>query len=123
MKYFDQTDAWTEDALIGGTHFPIVVQNISVADDAEIQRGELLCASITGGEFAPVSTADDADKILCIAADDFTADSLHTATNAYFAGVFNKEKIILGNDSLTADDFAQSLRTQNIHLTSLKGVD
>lgn len=123
MKYFDKADAWTEDALIGGTHFPVVVQNISVAADAEILRGELLCASVSGGTYAPVSTAADAQKVLCIAADDFTADSLHTATNAYFAGVFNKEKIIIGNDSLTADNFAQSLRTQNIHLTSLKGAE
>ena len=121
MKYGCETvNGWEEDALLAGTEFPTEIFNVSLNSGASISRGDLLCSSSMSGVFS-IAGASDATKILCIAAEDFTADSLHAVTQAYFSGVFNREKIKFGgNSSVTIDTFEQALRTQNLHLRGLK---
>ena len=121
MKYIATVDGWEEDALLAGTEQPISIYNVNVGASATLSRGDLICAGSMSGVFAPVSSASDASKVLCIAADDFVADSLSTVTQAYASGKFNREKITFGsNSSVDLADFEQEMRKQNLHLTSLK---
>lgn len=106
------------DELFGGDDgIPVSKRNIDVAANATIERGMLLASATTFGTFAPAA-ATDTGKVYLIAAEDFTADSDHTVTQAYVSGKFNREKIKLDN-SLNIDDFEETLRRANIHLTSI----
>lgn len=119
--YFWQTDGIERDELSGGPEAPLTVWNVNVGASAVIERGQLLCASSPTADFALVSSAGDASKVLGVAVADFTADADHTVTQIYSSGKFNRERIILGGDSsLTLDTFENELRRQNIHLTSIK---
>lgn len=120
-KYFWQTDGIERDELSGGPEAPLTVWNVNVGASAVIERGQLLCASSPTADFALVSSAGDASKVLGVAVADFTADADHTVTQIYSSGKFNRERIILGGDSsLTLDIFENEMRRQNIHLTSIK---
>ena len=119
MKYYEEFDGFREDALLGDTSFPVELYNVNVGASASLSRGDLICGESMSSIFAPAGTANDAEKILMIAAEDFVADSLHAVTSAYSAGKFNREKINVANGDLA--DFEASLREQNIHLTSLRG--
>lgn len=121
-KYFYETDGISRDELSGGGDgIPQETWNVNVGASAAIERGMLLCADSPTDEFSLVATADDAQKVLAIAREDFTADAEHTVTQAFVSGKFNREKIILGGDSsLTIDAFENELRKQNLHLTALK---
>lgn len=120
-KYFWATDGIERDELSGGPEAPLTVWNVNVGASAVIERGQLLCADSPTDEFALVSSSGDASKVLGVAVADFTADADHTVTSIYVSGKFNRERIKLGGDSsLTLDTFANELRRQNIHLTSVK---
>lgn len=119
MKYVEEVNGWEEDALLAGTEFPTEIFNVSLSSGASVSRGDLLCSNSMSGVFS-IAGASDATKVLCIAAEDFVADSLSTVTQAYASGVFNREKIKFGGASLTTEPFEQALRTQNIHLRGLK---
>lgn len=122
-EYFYETDGVQRDELAGGAEFPISVWNVAVGASAVIERGQLLCADKPTAEFSLVTSEADADKILGVAAFDFTADDDHKVTTVYASGKFNREKIKLGgNSTLTLDAFENSLRKQNIHLTSIKNL-
>lgn len=113
MSYVITSNHALEDGLLAGGEFPVKVDNVSLTSGATVERGALLAGE--NGLYS-LAGAGDVDKSLMIAAQDFTADSLNSVTQAYSAGLFTREKIILG-DSLSADTFEQSLRVQNIHLT------
>ena len=119
MSYVINGNHALEDGLLAGSEFPVKVDNVSLTSGADVKRGQLLVGD--GGVYSLAGSEDDLGKSFAIAAQDFTADSINGGiTQAYSAGYFNREKIILG-DSLSADTFAQRLRVQNIHLTSRKG--
>lgn len=106
------------DELFGGDDgIPVSLRNIEVASSASIQRGMLLSSATTFGTFAPAADTDKS-KVYVVAAETFDADSDHTVTQAYVSGKFNREKIVLGS-SLDIDDFEETLRRANIHLTSI----
>ena len=120
MNYYEQVDGTTTDELIGGVEVPIIIHNVSVSANASLSRGELICADSLG-VYSPATIEADAVKPLCIVAQDCTADSLGGVAQGYVSGVFNAEKVLVGGaDSLTAEPFRQSLRSQGIYLTSLK---
>ena len=116
--YIEKYDGYEEDGLIS-VAFPTSINNVKVAANASLSRGDLLCGESMSGIFGPVASNDDAAKILMIAAEDFVADSLNAVTSAYSAGEFNREKISCAGGSIT--DFEAEMRKQNLHLTSLKG--
>ena len=120
-KYFWTTDGIERDELAGGADYiPQSIWNVTVAADAVIKRGMLLCADSATGEWQQVNSAADATKVLGIARDNFTADDKHKVTQVYASGKFNREKIILGGDSsLTLEPFEDQLRKSNIHVTSI----
>lgn len=121
-NYFWQHDGIARDELSGGGDgIPQETWNINVGASAVIQRGMLLGAATPTDEFAPVSGASDAAKVLVIARENFTADADHTVTQAFASGKFNREKIILGGDSaLTLEPFEDALRKSNIHVTGIQ---
>lgn len=120
MKYTDTVAGWSADELLAGTEFPTEIFNVSLSSGASISRGDLLCSSSMSGVFS-IAGASDATKILCIAAEDFTADSLHAVTQAYFSGKFNRNKLTFGgNSSVDLSDFEQEMRKQNLHLTKMQ---
>lgn len=122
-EYFWQTDGIERDELSGGPEVPLTVWNINVGASAVIERGQLLCANTPTDDFALVSSAGDASKVLGIAVCNFEADSDHTVTQIYSSGKFNRERIKLGGDSsLTLDTFENEMRRQDIWLTSIKGL-
>ena len=119
MKYSETFEGYRADELVAGFEYPFMRYNVNVGASASLSRGDLICGEYLSGIFAPVSGADDAEKILMIAAEDFVADSLSAVTSAYVAGRFNREKITCAGGSIA--DFEAELRKQNILLTSLRG--
>ena len=106
----------------GGDGFPVELINVEIASDTTVTRGELLAGDTPKGTFAAITSTDDAEKYLVIAAENYTAaDSDSTVTSCYSAGKFNREKIILA-EGLDIDNFENALRKQNIILTSLKEI-
>lgn len=121
MSYVQKFPGVQRDELLGGTHVPISIRNVNVGASAVIERGMLLGASSPTGEFAQVTSADDASKVLCIASCDFTATADSHVTQAYTSGVFNSENIKLGGTSaLKIEAFEEALRHDQIILTSIK---
>lgn len=121
MDYYGTFSGITRDELAGGGVIPQDIWNINVGASAVIERGMLLGASSATSEFAPVSSAADATKVLVIARDNFVADADHKVTQAYSSGTFHREKIKLGGTSaLTLEPFEDQLRKSNIHLRSLQ---
>lgn len=119
--YFGIFDGIKRDELFGGLEEPVEVWNVNVGASAVIERGMLLAADTPTAEFALVSTADDAKKVLVIARDNFTADDAHKVTQAYPSGKFNRERIKIGGTSaLTLEPFEDALRKSNIRLTSIQ---
>ena len=120
-NYFWKTDGISRDELSGGGDaIPQETWNVKVAANAVIERGMLLGGDSSTGEFAVVTSADDAEKVLVIARENFEADKDHTVTQAFASGKFNRERIILGGDSLTLEPFEDALRKSNIHVTSIQ---
>ena len=118
-RFYEKREGLINDELCGGPEQVQSIRNIETASDTMIQRGMLLCAATTYGVFGPVSSAGDASKVMVIAEKDFAADSDLHVTQAYTSGKFNREKIILA-EGLSIDDFEESLRKENIILTSIK---
>lgn len=111
-------DIQPRDELFGGDDgIPVSKRNITVGSDTTVERGMLLAAGTTFGTFAEATS--DTAKVFVIAAEDFTADSDHTVTQAYTSGKFNREKIKL-DENLDIDDYEETLRKVNIILTSIK---
>ena len=117
MKYYGEGDGVTYDELLGGGETAIEIWNINVASDTAVERGMLLESSSLSGTYKAAASFS-ANKIYVIAAEDFTADSDNTVTQAYSMGKFNREKIKL-DESLDIADFENELRKQNIHLTTI----
>ena len=121
MSYVETVDGVIRDELAGGVGGGHEIWNINVGESAVIERGMLLCASAVTAEFAQVTGASDASKVLVVARDDFSADEDHTVTQAFASGKFNRERIKLGGAStLTLDPFEDQLRKSNILLTSIQ---
>ena len=118
MKYYEEFTGFREDALLGDTSFPVELYNVKVSSNASLSRGDLICGESMSSIFAPAGTANDAEKILMIAAEDFVADSLHAVTSAYASGKFNRERVACAGGSI--EDYAAEMRKQGLWLTSLK---
>lgn len=123
-EYFATFDGIKRDELSGGVDgIPQSIWNVNVGASAVIKRGMLLAGDTATGEFKPVSSADDADKVLVIARDNFTADAEHRVTQVYASGKFNRERIIVGGTSaLTLEPFEDQMRKSNLHVTSIKDI-
>lgn len=118
-RYFETIeDTVKRDELFGGmSGKQVVIRNVTVAEDAEIKRGMILAADKTFGTYH-LATASDVDKVLAVARDNFKASEGNVVTSAYTSGVFNRERLILA-EGADIDDFEESLRKVDIHLTSI----
>ena len=116
MKYIESAVGYEADELQGGVEYALETYVVNVESGASISRGDLLAGMSMSGVFS-IAGASDASKVLMIAAEDFVADSLNTATVAYGSGKFNRDKITFGGTSLSIDPFEGELRKQGIILT------
>lgn len=120
MTYTADFDGVKRDELFAGPEIDVSVWNVKVGSDATITRGMILAGDTINGTFAQ-ATSSDTGKVLCIAADNFTADSDSTVTRAYGSGKFHREKLILP-DGENVSTFEEPLRKVNIILAKLKEV-
>ena len=120
MKYYGDFDTVTLDELQAASNIPVTTFNISVENNATIQRGDLLAAANFTDTFK-LASAGDSSKVLAVARDNFVADSNHTVTAAYFSGTFHKNKIrTASSDSSVIDSLQNELRRQNLHFVKIK---
>lgn len=135
MNYYDELTGFKEDGLIAHSAIQSIVYNVRVS--AAVVRGLLICKG-SDGKYSPVTENADASKALAIAATDFTPTDDNNVTQAYVRGVFNAEKVYVGDaepyaalgkldevevligEAIDFETFKQSLRIQNLYLTSLK---
>lgn len=133
--YYEEVRGFAEDGLIGGEHIPLIVENAVVT--SAVVRGHLICKGDDG--WSPVTENDDASKDLAIVATSFTPDEDHEVTQIYTMGIFNVEKIYIGEDApyctlgqldevetligeeFDLEAFRVALQKQGIRLTSLRG--
>lgn len=109
------------DDLFAGPETPVRIENVSIKGGAEFSRGCILAG--TSGLFEPVKVAADAEKVLVIAAEDFSSDSSETAvTSVYTSGDFHTEKLSTGASVVSAADFKEPLRKVGILQTALKEI-
>jgi len=117
MKYYEDFEAMTLDELQAAGSVELTTFNVNVSSDTTILRGDLLAGSSFSDTFK-LATNSDTNKILCIARDNFIADSEHTVTAVFTSGNFHLNRI---NSSDTAVVLQNELRKQNIHLARLEG--
>ncbi len=116
MSGFSTIDGVSYDELFGGSSMPVHTKNVTVGANAVIKRGMVLAE--TNGVYA-LAVAADNEKPLVIAKEDFTATTSAKVTTAYTSGVFNREKLTLG-DGANIANFEEQLRKDNILLTSIR---
>ena len=100
--------------------------------DDTVQRDELIAGtenlrlenvSITSGIFEPASAAADKNKVLVIAAENYSDTGSEVGvTSVYTSGNFHTEKLSTGSSVVSAADFKEPLRQVQILQTSLKEV-
>lgn len=112
MEYYIEGKGVSYDNLMGGPEFPVDLRNISVSGGASF------CDVLAGasGVFTKVASDGDADKILCIAAED--VDTNTQVASAYFAGKFNIGALSFGGGN--AEKFVEKMRSENMILTNAK---
>ena len=111
----------TYDELIGDTKVALITKNVTVAQGAEYKRGTVLGKMTTDSKYKMVTkAASDGSQVAdAILAFDVDASKADTVATVYIAGIFNREKLVVGNDT-TVDAHEDELRDKNIYLTSLK---
>ena len=135
MNYYDEVMGFKEDGLIAHSAIQSIVHNVKVS--AAVVRGLLICRG-ADGKYSPVTENADASKTLAIAATDFTPTDDSNVTQAYVRGVFNAEKVYVGDaepyvalgkvddvevligEALDFETFKQSLRSQGIWLMEVQ---
>ena len=113
MKYYIEGAGTSCDNLMGGPEVEVDLRNISVSGGASY------CDVLAGasGIFTKISSDADANKILCIAAED--AEGTDTAViSAYFSGKFNIGALSFGGGN--PEKFEEKMRVENMILTNAK---
>lgn len=115
-RYYATECGVVHDHLVAGTVETLLVRAVNTAEDAVLERGQLVAGTGVGTDLtvAP-ATAADIDKPLFIVRDDFVADADHTVAVVYSSGLFNRSEIKVTGASI--DDFEEALRRVNILLT------
>lgn len=107
------------DELFAGGEIPVRIENVSVKGGAEFSKGCILGGA--SGIFEPVKTASDGEKVLVIAAEDFSSSST-AVSSVYTSGNFHTEKLSTGSSVVSAADFKENLRQVNIIETELREI-
>ena len=109
------------DELIGSTGITLITKNVTIAKGATLKRGTVLGKNSTSGLYSTVaksSMTDGTQTADCILARDVDATAADTVATVYVSGVFNREKLIVG-DGATAAQHEDERRDKNIYLTKL----
>lgn len=121
-EFFKQfNDILKKDELIGGDDTPLEMNNINVAQDAVLKRGDLLSADNFQDTFK-LAAASDTAKVFAVSVKDFTASEDKQVTQGYISGRFNRQRLrVASSDTATVlTTLEPAMRRQEIKLSELK---
>lgn len=111
------------DELIGGTYPPLITANVTFARVSKtLLRGTLVAKNADGKYVAEDSTQTDSQKVgVAVLAEDLVIDAEDTVGIVYTSGMFNRNRIILVQESDNIDNHEDELRSMGIYLTAIQG--
>ena len=109
--YYEVVENTVErDNLQAAMGVPEILENVSVSGGV-IERGMIICG--TNGIYEPVTKAADANKPLAIAEMDYNSSDVGVIS-AYTGGSFHMNALKTGSSIVSAEDFKEPLRKENI---------
>lgn len=109
------------DELVGGTYPPLLTANVTFAGATEtLLRGTLVAKNADGKYVAVDSTQTVGVGVL---AQDLIIDGEDTVGTIYTSGMFNRNRLILKEESDDINVHEDELRMMNIYLTKITDVD
>ena len=112
-------DTAPQDGLFAGGEIPVRIENVSVKGGSEFERGCILAGA--SGIFEPAKAKSDGEKVLVVAAEDFSSSSTGVAS-VYTSGNFHTSKLSTGSSVVSAADFKEELRQVDIIETELREI-
>lgn len=117
------------DELIGSSKVPLITKNVEFAQasgEKTLKRGTLLAIN-ESGEYVEVDSTSETASIkvaVAILKNDVVLSTTDKVVGTiYTSGMFNREAIILAQESDNIDNHEEELRDVGIYVTSLKGQD
>lgn len=117
------------DELIGSSKIPLIIKNVEFAQASEektLKRGTLLAVNESGEYVEADSTSETASIKVAVAIlknDVVLSNTDKVVGTIYISGMFNREAIILAQESDNIDNHGEELRDVGIYVTSIKGQD
>lgn len=129
MAMVESTVGVVYDELIGSSKIPLIIKNVEFAQASEektLKRGTLLAVN-ESGEYVEVDSTSETASIkvaVAILKNDVVLSTTDKVVGTiYTSGMFNREAIILAQESDNIDNHEEELRDVGIYVTSLKGQD
>lgn len=127
MAMVESTVGVVYDELIGSSKIPLITKNVEFAqasDEKILKRGTLLAVNESGEYVEADSTSETASIKVAVAIlknDVVLSTTDKVVGTIYTSGMFNKEAIILAQESDNIDTHEEELRNKGIYLTSIHG--
>lgn len=129
MAMVESTVGVVYDELIGSSKIPLIIKNVEFAQASEektLKKGTLLAVN-ESGEYVEVDSTSETASIkvaVAILKNDVVLSTTDKVVGTiYTSGMFNREAIILAQESDNIDNHEEELRDVGIYVTSLKGQD
>lgn len=129
MAMVESTVGVVYDELIGSSKIPFITKNVEFAqasDEKTLKRGTLLAVNESGEYVEADSTSGIASIKVAVAIlknDVVLSTTDKVVGTIYTSGMFNREAIILAQESDNIDNHEEELRDVGIYVTSIKGQD
>lgn len=129
MAMVESTVGVVYDELIGSSKIPFITKNVEFAqasDEKTLKRGTLLAVNESGEYVEADSTSGTASIKVAVAIlknDVVLSTTDKVVGTIYTSGMFNREAIILAQESDNIDNHEEELRDVGIYVTSIKGQD
>lgn len=129
MAMVESTVGVVYDELIGSSKIPLIIKNVEFAqasDEKILKRGTLLAVNESGEYVEADSTSETASIKVAVAIlknDVVLSTTDKVVGSIYISGMFNREAIILAQESDNIDNHEEELRDVGIYVTSIKGQD
>lgn len=127
MAMVESTVGVVYDELIGSSKIPLIIKNVEFAQASEektLKRGTLLAVNESGEYVEVDSTSETASIKVAVAIlknDVVLSPTDKVVGTIYTSGMFNREAIILAQESDNIDNHEEELRNKGIYLTSIHG--
>lgn len=129
MAMVESTVGVVYDELIGSNKISLITKNVEFAQASEektLKRGTLLAVN-ESGEYVEVDSTSETASIkvaVAILKNDVVLSTTDKVVGTiYTSGMFNREAIILAQESDNIDNHEEELRDVGIYVTSIKGQD